>query len=228
MTCHFSATGVFPSTWRRTNVTSGWRNSAGKPGADFPESRFLAMHLQGRSSGRDHRRRLQVRAESQQTAIAVLHHELARVPRHVGNSPSEFYALGCVLGIKCIGIFDQQVRVEQFFPVFVRIGSGRLRAAEVNHLLVARHDGIDRRILPPPQEYCRLGPGCTRAERDLDTGSPGSRLACLPCRLGIDRPITGMPAIARKQASASTNSARRTPVAYRPHRSAWRPVRAAE
>jgi hypothetical protein len=58
-------------------------------------------------------RRLYVRAESQQTAPAILHHELARVPWHVGNSPSEFYALGCVLGIQCIGIFDGQVRVEQ-------------------------------------------------------------------------------------------------------------------
>ena len=49
------------------------------------------------------------RAESQQTAIAILHHELARVPWHVGRSPSEFYALGCVLGIGCGGIFDEQV-----------------------------------------------------------------------------------------------------------------------
>src|SRR5256885_9047052 len=33
--------------------------------------------------------RLQVRAESQQTAIAILHHELTRVPWHVGKAPSE-------------------------------------------------------------------------------------------------------------------------------------------
>src|SRR6266851_3632981 len=73
---------------------------------------------------KDDRRRLQVRAESQQTAIAILHHELARLPWHVAKSPSEFYALGCVLGLKCVGIFDEQVRVEQFVPVFVRIGCG--------------------------------------------------------------------------------------------------------
>ncbi len=60
------------------------------------------------------------------------------VPWHVGNSPSEFHALGCVLGIKRIGIFDDYVRVEQFVPVFVRIGCGRFGAAEVNHLPVAR------------------------------------------------------------------------------------------
>jgi hypothetical protein len=58
-----------------------------------------------------------------------------------------------VLGIKCVGIFDEQVRVEQFVPVFVRIGCGRLGAAEVNRLLVARHDCIDRRILPRPQTF---------------------------------------------------------------------------
>src|SRR5260370_1416555 len=43
-------------------------------------------------------RRLQVRAESQQTAIAILHHELPLVPWHVAKSASEFYALGGVLG----------------------------------------------------------------------------------------------------------------------------------
>src|SRR6266849_1150035 len=99
---------------------------------------------------RDDGRRLQVRAESQQTAIAILHHELPLVPWHVAKSPSEFYALGGVLGIKCVGIFNEQVRVEQFVRVFVRVGGGRLGAAEMNHLLVARHDGVDRRILPCP------------------------------------------------------------------------------
>ncbi len=54
-------------------------------------------------------RRLQVRAESQQTAIAILHHELPLVPWHVAKSPSEFHALGGVLGIKCVGIFDDEV-----------------------------------------------------------------------------------------------------------------------
>ncbi len=35
--------------------------------------------------------------------------------------------------------------------VFVRIGGGRLGATEMNQLLVARHDGVDRRVLPRPQ-----------------------------------------------------------------------------
>jgi hypothetical protein len=34
---------------------------------------------------------------------------------------------------------------------FVRIGCGWLSAAEVNLVLVARHDGVDWRILPRPQ-----------------------------------------------------------------------------
>src|SRR6266478_2538067 len=58
---------------------------------------------------KDDGRRLKVRAESQQTAIAILHHELPLVPGHVAESASEFYALGCVLGIKCVGIFNGQV-----------------------------------------------------------------------------------------------------------------------
>jgi hypothetical protein len=58
---------------------------------------------------KDDGRRLQVRAESQQTAIAILHHELPRVPGHVAKPPSEFHALGCVLGIKCVGIFNEEV-----------------------------------------------------------------------------------------------------------------------
>jgi len=61
----------------------------------------------------DDGRRLQVRAESQQTAIAILHHELPLVPWHVAKSPSELYALGGVLGIKCVGIFNEQVRVKR-------------------------------------------------------------------------------------------------------------------
>jgi hypothetical protein len=91
---------------REAQDTFRMARPSAKPDAGSAESRFLAIRLQGRSSGRDDRRRLQVRTESQQTAIAILHHELARVPWHVGRSPSEFYALGCVLGIECVGIFD--------------------------------------------------------------------------------------------------------------------------
>jgi hypothetical protein len=103
--------------------------------------------------GPDYRHALYVRPEGQQTAVAILHYKLARMPWHVGKSPSEFHASSCVLGIKCVCIFDKYVCVEQFVRIFVRIGGGRLGAAEVNRVLVARHDGIDRRILPRPQTF---------------------------------------------------------------------------
>ncbi len=115
------------------------------------ESRKNERCTSNREKQKDDGRRLQVRAESQQTAIAILHHELPLVPWHVAKSPSEFHALGGVLGIKCVGILNDEVGVEQFVRVFVRIGSGRLGAAEMNHPLVARHDGVNRRILPRPQ-----------------------------------------------------------------------------
>jgi hypothetical protein len=68
------------------------------------EKRWLA-----RTKSRAKDRPLQVRAEGQQTAIAILHHELAAVPWHVAKSASEFYALGGVLGIKGVGIFHEEV-----------------------------------------------------------------------------------------------------------------------
>ncbi len=59
-------------------------------------------------------RRLQVRAESQQTATNVKSSGEWRVTsgektKSGGKSPSEFYALGGVLGIKCVGVFNEQV-----------------------------------------------------------------------------------------------------------------------
>jgi hypothetical protein len=54
--------------------------------------------------GRD---RLQIRAEGEQTTVAILHYKLARVPGHVGESPSELHALGCILGVKRVRIFDE-------------------------------------------------------------------------------------------------------------------------
>jgi hypothetical protein len=94
---------------------------------------------------------LHVRAEGQQTAVAILHYKLSRVPWHVGKSPRELHAFGGVFGIKRICIFYVEVCVEQFVIIFVGIGCGRRCAAEVNCMLVAGHNGIDRRILPRPQ-----------------------------------------------------------------------------
>jgi hypothetical protein len=50
--------------------------------------------------------------------------------RHVAKSQSEFYALGGALGITCVGIFHDEVPVEQFVRVFVRIRGGRRGAAD--------------------------------------------------------------------------------------------------
>src|SRR4051794_5117282 len=113
----------------------------------FPSFRFLgeanfrlARKLGARPTGT--RNRLKVRAESEQAAIAMLHYRFARVPRHVGESPSEFHVPGCAVGVKRVRIFNEQVSVKQFVRIFIGIGSGRFGATEVNRLLVSRNNGI--------------------------------------------------------------------------------------
>ena len=69
----------------------------------------------------------------------------------LASSRVNFDAASRVLRIKRVCILDKEVRVEQFIRIFVRIGCGRLGAAEVNRVLVPRHDGVHRRILPRPQ-----------------------------------------------------------------------------
>ena len=91
---------------------------------------------------------LQICAEGEQTTLTILHYKLARVPRHVCETPSELHASRCVLSVKSVRIFDEQVGVEQFVRIFIGIGCGRLGAAEMNRVLVARNDGVDWRILP--------------------------------------------------------------------------------
>ena len=56
---------------------------------------------------RGNRGRLQVRAEGEQTAVAILHYKLAGVPWRIGKSAREFHASGCVLGVKRVRIFDK-------------------------------------------------------------------------------------------------------------------------
>ena len=92
--------------------------------------------------------RLQVCSEGQQTAVAVLHHKLARVPRRIGKSARKFHASSRILSVKRVGILDEDVCVEQFVRIFVGIGGGRFGAAEVNRLLVAHNDRVNRRVLP--------------------------------------------------------------------------------
>ena len=94
---------------------------------------------------------LQVCAECQQAAVAILHDKLARVPWHVGKAPRELDTSTGVLFEEGIRIFDEQIRIKQFGGIFVRIGCGRWRAPKVNCVLVACHDGVDWRILPSSQ-----------------------------------------------------------------------------
>ena len=73
------------------------------------------------------------------------------MPWHVGKSPCEFHASSCILSVKRVRISDGYVRVEQFVGILVGIGCGRCGTAEVNRLLVARNDGVNRRVLPRTQ-----------------------------------------------------------------------------
>ena len=88
------------------------------------------------------------RTEGQETPVAVLHHELARLPGHVGELPGERHAVGFVLGVKRVRIFDKEVCVQQLLLVFVGIGCRRRGAAEVDGALIASHDGVCGRIWP--------------------------------------------------------------------------------
>jgi hypothetical protein len=50
-------------------------------------------------------------------------------------------------------VLDEQVGVEQLVGVFVGIGRVRLGEAEMNSVLVARDDGIDRRVIPSAETF---------------------------------------------------------------------------
>jgi len=92
--------------------------------------------------------RIRVRAEREEPAITVLHDELARVPGRVAKGSRELDSTGGILGVQRIRVLDEQVCVEQFVRVFVGIWRGRIGEAEVDSMLVARDDGVDRRVIP--------------------------------------------------------------------------------
>ncbi len=50
---------------------------------------------------------LRTGAEDLTTAVATTKDEVSGVPWYGGSAPSEFYAAGCVFGIKCLGTFDK-------------------------------------------------------------------------------------------------------------------------
>src|SRR6516164_3645470 len=94
---------------------------------------------------------LQVRPEGKQTAVAILHNKLARMPGCVCKSAREFHASSSILGVKRVYILDEYVGVEQFVRIFVGVGRRRFGKAEVNRTLVARNDGVNRRVVPRAQ-----------------------------------------------------------------------------
>ena len=94
-----------------------------------------------------------MRAEGEEPAIAVLDHKFARVPGRVANASCELDSAGGKLGVQRVRVFDQQVGVEQLVGVFVGIGRGRSGEAEMNSVLVARDDGIDRRVTPSAETF---------------------------------------------------------------------------
>ena len=74
---------------------------------------------------------VQICAEGQETAVAILQDKLAGVPGCVVEFTRELNIFGGELGIEGVRIVDVEVGVEQFVGVFVRIGGGRLGAAKV-------------------------------------------------------------------------------------------------
>jgi hypothetical protein len=147
------------SLLRIGDYTSKWLAPGRPTGQQRPHSGkgTLQAHIKMQGCGSKfpsgNRDGLQIRSEGQKTAVTILHYKPARFPRHVGESPSELHALGGVLSIKRVRIFDVKVGVEQFVWIFIGIGCGRLGAAEMNRALVAINDGVDRRMLPRAQTF---------------------------------------------------------------------------
>lgn len=87
-------------------------------------------------------------AEGEEAAIAVFDDEFAGVPGHVAETAGEGDSFGGVFGIEGIGVVDVEIGVEEFLFVFFWIGGRGRGAAEVNSVVVADEDGVDRGILP--------------------------------------------------------------------------------
>src|SRR5215203_193733 len=87
-------------------------------------------------------------AESEQTAVTVLHDEFARVPGRVGKRSRELDTAARILRVQRVRIVNGQIGVEQLVVVFAGVRCRRFGAAEVDSVLVPRHDRIDRWVLP--------------------------------------------------------------------------------
>src|SRR5689334_14073169 len=65
--------------------------------------------------------RTTIRTESEQSAVAVLHDKFATLPRHVPNLPNKLHPSPGVLRVKHIRVFDEDVCIQQFVGVLIRI-----------------------------------------------------------------------------------------------------------
>src|SRR5215472_3212343 len=130
------------------------RNAARRKSQDRGNLIQSRLAVMASSSASNHaRRQLQVRAEREQPAIAIFHHKLPRVLGHVRKSAHEFNTSCSILSIKRVRILDEKVRVQQLIRVFVRISRRRVGTAEVDRVLIARNDSVNRWVLPCTQTF---------------------------------------------------------------------------
>jgi hypothetical protein len=92
-------------------------------------------------------RMLRLAAEDEEAAVAILDDEFAGVPGSVVEEARDLDAACGVFGVERVDISDEEVGVDEFLRIFVRIGCGRRGAAEMDGVLVARDDGVDRRFV---------------------------------------------------------------------------------
>jgi hypothetical protein len=81
-------------------------------------------------------RRLQVRAESQQAAIAILHHELALVPGHVAKSPKSGGECGSVRKLEGskVGMLKREAKADPSLRSGWHAAMGRAKSAPLQKL----------------------------------------------------------------------------------------------
>jgi hypothetical protein len=70
------------------------------------------------------------------------------VPRGVGKTPRELYTTGGKLGVEFVRVVNEQIGVEEFVGILVRMQRGRFGASEVYSVVVTRYDRVHRRVLP--------------------------------------------------------------------------------
>ena len=137
----------------------GHRHHRGRAGARHSDrrparaARALVACVRVAVAGNSETSLLGIRTEGEEPAVAVLHDEFARVPRRVGKASRELNTSCGILDVERVRILDEQVGVEELVGVFVWAWRRRFGAAEVDSVLIARHDGVDRWILPGAETF---------------------------------------------------------------------------